>query len=161
MNIEAVKIEVPEGCNVILGQTHFIKSVEDIYEIVATSQPGCRFGLAFCEASGPCLIRIEGNDQELKKVAAGMAQKVASGHFFVLVLQGAFPISVLNGIKACQEVCSLFCATANPLQVIVAETDQGRGVLGVVDGFPPRGLEGEEDVAQRKEFLRRIGYKRG
>ena len=160
MKIDAVKIEMPEGCNVILGQTHFIKSVEDLYEILAGSLPQSRFGLAFCEASGPCLIRVEGNDQAMKEAASAIAQKVGCGHFFSIVLQDAFPINVLNGIKACPEVCSLFCATANPAQVIVAETDQGRGVMGVVDGFPPKGIEGEEDIGKRKEFLRKIGYKR-
>lgn len=159
MKIEPVKIDIPEGCNVLLGQTHFIKSAEDLYEILACSLPKARFGVAFCEASGPCLIRVEGNDQAMKDAACSIAQKVGCGHFFSIVLQDAFPVHVLNGIKACAEVCSVFCATANPVEVIVAETGQGRGVLGVVDGYPPKGVEGEEDVRKRKEFLRAIGYK--
>ncbi len=160
MKIEAIKIDIPEGSNVILGQTHFIKSVEDLYEILATSMPKCKFGVAFCEASGPCLIRVEGNDLKTKDAASAIAQSVAAGHFFSIVLQDSFPINVLNAIKDCPEVCSLFCATANPVEVIVAETGQGRGVLGVVDGSSPRGVEGTEDERSRKEFLRKIGYKR-
>ena len=160
MKIEAIKIDIPEGSNVILGQTHFIKSVEDLYEILATSMPKCKFGVAFCEASGPCLIRVEGNDLKTRDAASAIAQSVAAGHFFSIVLRDAFPINVLNAIKDCPEVCSLFCATANPVEVIVAETGQGRGVLGVVDGSSPRGVEGTEDERSRKEFLRKIGYKR-
>jgi len=160
VKIEAIKIDIPEGSNVVLGQTHFIKSVEDLYEVLAASLPKSRFGLAFCEASGPCLIRVEGNDEAMKEAACAIAQAVGCGHFFSIVLQDAFPINVLNGVKGCPEVCSLFCATANPVEVIVAETEQGRGVLGVVDGYPPKGVEGEEDVRSRKEFLRKIGYKR-
>jgi uncharacterized protein len=160
MKIEAIKIDIPEGSNVILGQTHFIKSVEDLYEILATSMPKCKFGVAFCEASGPCLIRVEGNDLKTRDAASAIAQSVAAGHFFSIVLHDAFPINVLNAIKDCPEVCSLFCATANPVEVIVAETGQGRGVLGVVDGSSPRGVEGTEDERSRKEFLRKIGYKR-
>lgn len=160
MKIEAIEIDIPEGSNVILGQTHFIKSVEDLYEILATSMPTCKFGVAFCEASGPCLIRVEGNDLKTRDAASAIAQSVAAGHFFSIVLQDAFPINVLNAIKDCPEVCSLFCATANPVEVIVAETGQGRGVLGVVDGSSPRGVEGTEDERSRKEFLRKIGYKR-
>jgi len=160
VKIEAVKIDIAEGCNVILGQTHFIKSVEDLYEVLACNLPQGRFGVAFCEASGPCLIRLEGNDPAMRDAASSIAQKVGCGHFFSIVLQDAFPIHVLNGIKACAEVCSVFCATANPVEVIVAEAAQGRGVLGVVDGYSPKGVEGEEDVRKRKEFLRKIGYKR-
>lgn len=160
MKIEAIQIDIPEGSNIILGHTHFIKSIEDIYEILATSLHKSRFGVAFCEASGPCLIRVEGNDPELKEAASKIAQQVACGHFFSIVLQDAFPISVLNAVKSCAEVCNLFCATGNPVQVIVAETEQGKGVMGVIDGYSPQGIEGPEDVKSRKEFLRKIGYKR-
>jgi hypothetical protein len=160
MKIEAIPIDIPEGSNVILGHTHFFKSTEDLYEILATSSPKSRFGVAFCEASGPCLIRVEGNDPKMKEAATTISRKVACGHFFSIVLQDAFPINVLNAVKACPEVCSIFCATANPVQVIVAETEQGRGVMGVIDGFPPQGVEEAEDVKSRQEFLRRIGYKR-
>jgi len=159
MKIEAVPIDIPEGSNLILGHTHFIKSTEDLYEILATSLPKSRFGVAFCEASGPCLIRVEGNDPKMEEAATIIAQKVACGHFFSIVLQDAFPISVLNAVKACPEVCNIFCATANPIEVVIAETDQGRGVMGVIDGFPPKGVEGAEDVKSRREFLRKIGYK--
>jgi len=159
MEFQAVKVELPEGANVILGQTHFIKSVEDLYEILVSSVPGARFGLAFSEASGPCLIRSAGNDEPLRQAAVRNAEAVAAGHFFVILLQQAFPINVLNAIKQCQEVCSVFCASANPVEVIVAVTGQGRGVMGVVDGLPPKGVEAAPDVAARKEFLRKIGYK--
>jgi hypothetical protein len=159
MELQAVKIETPEGANVILGQTHFIKTVEDLSEILATTLPAGKFGLAFCEASGPCLIRSAGNDEALREVAVRNAQAVAAGHFFVVVLRQGFPIAVLNAIKQCQEVCTVFCATANPVEVIVAVTSQGRGVMGVVDGFPPTGVESAADVAARKAFLRNIGYK--
>jgi adenosine/AMP kinase len=160
MKVEAIQIDIPEGSNVILGHTHFIKSTEDLYEILAGSLPKSKFGIAFCEASGPCLIRVEGNDPKVKEAATTISQKVACGHFFSIVLQDAFPINVLNAVKACPEVCNIFCATANPVQVIVAETELGRGVMGVVDGFPPQGVEGAEDVRSRQEFLRKIGYKR-
>ena len=160
MKVEAIQIDIPEGSNVILGHTHFIKSTEDLYEILAGGLPKSKFGVAFCEASGPCLIRVEGNDPKMKEAATTISRKVACGHFFSIALQDAFPINVLNAVKACPEVCSIFCATANPVQVIVAETEQGRGVMGVVDGFPPRGVEGAEDVKSRQEFLRQIGYKR-
>jgi len=160
MKVEAIPIDIPEGSNVILGHTHFIKSTEDLYEILAGGLPKSKFGVAFCEASGPCLIRVEGNDPKMKEAATTISRKVACGHFFSIVLQDAFPINVLNAVKACPEVCSIFCATANPVQVIVAETEQGRGVMGVIDGFPPQGVEEAEDVKSRQEFLRRIGYKR-
>jgi len=159
MNLHAVGMEIPEDANLVLGQSHFIKTIEDLYEILVTHQPGCRFGLAFSEASGPCLIRRAGNDSALEAAAVRNAQALACGHAFVLLMKGAFPISILPAVKACQEVCTVFCATANPVEVIVAETDQGRGVLGVIDGFPPRGVEEEEDQQNRKDFLRRIGYK--
>ncbi|MBI4536489.1 MAG: adenosine-specific kinase [candidate division NC10 bacterium] len=159
MEFQAVKIETPEGANVILGHSHFIKTVEDLYEILVTTLPGGKFGLAFSEASSPCLIRSAGNDETLREVAVRNTQAVAAGHFFAVVLKQAFPINVLNALKQCQEVCSIFCASANPVEVIVAVTSQGRGVMGVVDGFPPKGAESPADVAARKEFLRKIGYK--
>lgn len=159
MELKTVRMEIPEEANIILGQTHFIKTAEDLYEVMVNSVPGIRFGIAFCEASGPCLVRAEGNDEALKATAIRNAQALAAGHTFVVLIQGGYPINVLNGIKTCREVCSVFCATANPVEVIVAETEQGRGVLGVVDGFPPKGAEMEGDVAARKEFLRKIGYK--
>jgi uncharacterized protein len=160
MEISAVRLNIPEGCNIIVGQSHFIKTAEDLYESIVTGCPQARFGVAFCEASGPCLIRVEGNDAGLAKVAAENALLLGAGHTFVVLLQDAFPINILNSVKDCPEVCRVFCATANPLEVIVAESDQGRGVLGVVDGFPPKGVECEADVKARREFLRKIGYKR-
>ncbi|MGB9699374.1 MAG: adenosine-specific kinase [Thermodesulfobacteriota bacterium] len=159
MEIKSVKLLIPEGANIIVGQTHFIKTVEDLYEIMVSSLPKCRFGIAFCEASGACLIRGEGNDDELKKVAIQNAQAVAAGHTFYLLLREAYPINVLNAIKNCPEVCSIFCATANPVEVIVAESEQGRGILGVIDGSSPKGIEGESDMRWRKDLLRKIGYK--
>jgi uncharacterized protein len=160
MEIASIRLNVPEGCNIIVGQSHFIKTAEDLYEAIVTGCPHAKFAAAFCEASGPCLIRVEGNDTELTKVAAENAMIVGAGHTFVILLRDAFPINILNAVKACPEVCRIFCATANPLEVIVAETDQGRGVLGVVDGYPPKGVETEPDVKARREFLRKIGYKR-
>jgi adenosine/AMP kinase len=159
MEIETVTIEIPADSNVILGQTHFIKTAEDLYEIIATSVPQAQFGIAFNEASGPCLIRKEGNSPELVEASVRNVGSIGAGHIFCIILKNAFPINVLTQIKNCPEVCSIFCATANPVEVIVAETAQGRGVLGVVDGFPPRGVETPADKAHRKEFLRKIGYK--
>jgi adenosine/AMP kinase len=159
MELRSVTLEIPEGTNIIFGQTHFIKTVEDLYEIMVGSVPQARFGMAFCEASGACLIRVEGNDQELKKVATRNAQAVAAGHTFVLLLRDAYPINVLNAIKNCAEVCSIYCATANPVEVILVESSQGRGVLGVIDGFSPKGVEGPADLQWRKDLLRKIGYK--
>ncbi len=159
MEFQAVKIQTPEGANVILGQSHFIKTVEDLYEILVSSVPGGRFGIAFCESSGPCLIRAVGTDEELRQAAIRNAQAVGAGHVFVLFLKEAYPINVLNAVKQCQEVCSIYCASANPVEVVVAVTGQGRGVMGVVDGFPPRGVETAADTADRKAFLRKIGYK--
>jgi len=160
MELKTVRLEVPEGGNVILGQTHFIKSVEDLYEALVTTVPQMKFGLAFNEASGPCLTRVEGNDADLRALAAHNAQAVAAGHTFVIVLRDAFPVNILNRVKDVPEVCSIFCATANPVEVIVAESEQGRGVLGVIDGFSPKGLETEQDIEARQAFLRKIGYKR-
>jgi hypothetical protein len=159
MELKSVRLNIPEGCNIILGQTHFIKTVEDLYEILVGSVPNVRFGIAFNEASGPCLVRKEGNEPELVKVAVENAREVGAGHTFVIVLKNAFPINLLNAVKLCQEVCSIYCATANPVEVIVAETQQGRAILGVVDGFPPRGVEGDADIKARREMLRKFGYK--
>jgi len=160
MEIEIVKIKKPEDLNIIIGQSHFIKTVEDIYETIVSSVPGAKFGLAFCESSGKCLVRVEGNDNELKKNAAENAFTIGCGHSFFIILKDAFPINILNQIKNIPEVCRIFCATANQVEVIVAKTSQGRGIVGVVDGAAPRGIEGDEDIAWRKEFLRKIGYKR-
>ncbi len=150
---------VPEESNVILGQSHFIKTVEDVYEALAGSAAGIKFGVAFCEASGECLVRFDGNDEELKKVAAENALKLGCGHSFNIVMKGAYPINVLTQLKAVPEVCTIFAATANPLQVVVAETEAGRGIIGVIDGSKPKGLEDEKGVEWRKGFLRMIGYK--
>ena len=160
MDIESVKIEFPEGSNVIIGQSHFLKTVEDLYEAVVGTVPQARFGLAFCEASGPCLIRTDGNEDELKRVAADNAKRIAAGHTFVVIIKEAYPINVLQRIKDTQEVCTIFCATANPLDVMVVDNGRGRGVVGVIDGEKPKGMETEQDVAERKSFLRKIGYKR-
>lgn len=159
MQTKAVNINIPEGCNIILGQTHFIKTAEDLYEIMATTAPQAKFGIGFTEASGPCLIRTEGNDDNLIKVCIENLKNIGAGHVFCILLKNAFPINVLNPIKTCSEVCTIYCATANPLEVIVASTSQGNGIIGVIDGFPPKGVEGEEDKKQRKDFLRNIGYK--
>ncbi|MFI5372268.1 MAG: adenosine-specific kinase [Candidatus Eisenbacteria bacterium] len=161
MDLKAVRLEIPADANLVAGQSHFIKTVEDLAEIVVTTVPQARFGLAFCEASGPCLIRTEGNDPELIERATGYARAVASGHTFYLLMRGAYPINLLNAIKQCPEVAQVFCATANPVELLVARTDQGGGVLGVVDGSAPRGVEDEAAKTQRREFLRKIGYKRG
>lgn len=160
MNLTTVKIEKPEEINFILGQSHFIKSVEDIHEVLVTAVPGIKFGLTFCEASGECLVRWSGTDEAMINLAQVNAQAIAAGHSFILFLgTGFFPINVLNAVKMVPEVCHIFCATANPSEVIVAETDQGRAILGVVDGYSPRGVEEEGGVAWRKGFLRQIGYK--
>lgn len=160
MDIKSIKLEFPENCNIILGQTHFIKSVEDIYELLVTSVPGIKFGLAFCEASELCLIRKDGTDDELVKTAVKNMENLAAGHSFIIILKDTFPINVLNNLKNCSEVVNIFCATANPVEVIVAKTEQGCGILGVVDGFSPKGVESKLDIKKRKEFLRMIGYKR-
>jgi adenosine/AMP kinase len=159
MELKTVPIEKPEAINFVLGQTHFIKTVEDIHEAMVTHVPGIKFGLAFCEASGKCLIRWTGTDDQMIELAQQNASAIAAGHTFILFLgEGFFPINVLNALKMVSEVCRVFCATANPTEVVVAETDQGRGVLGVIDGFSPKGIEGEEDIAWRQDFLRTIGY---
>ena len=159
METKVIKIENPENLNVILGQSHFIKTVEDIHEVLITSSPGIKFGLAFNEASGPCLVRYSGNDEELIKLAVKNAKNVGAGHFFIIFLKDAFPINVLNKIKMVPEVVRIFAASANPMEVIVYETEQGRGVLGVVDGFSPKGEETEKEIKERKELLRKFGYK--
>ncbi len=160
MELKSIPVEFPEGSNIILGQSHFIKTVEDLCEIMATSSPVVRFGVAFAEASGPCLVRHDGNNDSLENVAVAIMQTLGAGHTFVIVMEEAFPISVLPAVKACQEVCSIHCATANPVEVIVAENAGGRGVLGVIDGSGPKGVEGAKDAEKRREFLRMIGYKR-
>lgn len=160
MEIESVKVQFPEGANVIIGQSHFIKTVEDLYEAVVGTVPQAKFGIAFCEASGPCLVRVEGNDDELRKAATDNALRIAAGHTFVMVLRDAYPINLLNRIREVQEVCTVFCATANPLDVVVARNERGGGIIGVIDGEGPKGVEGEADIADRKALLRKFGYKR-
>jgi len=160
MELKLVPLEIPEAGNLILGQSHFIKTVEDIYEAIVNTVPQMKFGIAFNEASGPCLTRVDGNDDALKAIAQKNAAALAAGHVFVLTLREGYPINVLSRIKEVPEVCSIFCATANPVQVVLAETEQGRGVLGVIDGASPQGVETAEDVEKRKSFLRMIGYKR-
>ncbi len=160
MELQTVAIQKTDEINVIIGQAHFIKTVEDLYEIIVSSVPGLKFGLAFNEASGACKVRLEGNDAELKQLAGDNALRVAAGHVFILMLREGFPINILNQIKGLAEVCSIFAATANPLEVVVADNGHGRGILGVIDGAKPRGIEDEADVNWRKEFLRKIGYKR-
>jgi len=160
MEITTVKIEKPEEINFILGQSHFIKTVEDLHEGLVTAVPGIKFGLAFCEASGKCLVRWSGTDEAMLELARKNALAVSAGHSFILFLgEGFYPVNVLNIVKMIPEVCRIFCATANPTEVLVAQTEQGRGILGVIDGFSPKGLEGDEDIAWRKGFLRLIGYK--
>ncbi len=159
MEIKTIRVDIPEGCNIILGQTHFIKTIEDLYEIIATTVPQARFGVAFTEASGPCLIRKEGNDDELVEACVKTLLSLGAGHVFCIYLRNAFPINILNQIKNCPEVCRIYCATANPLEAIVATTEQGSGIIGVIDGFSPKGVEGVDDKNRRKEFLRKIGYK--
>ena len=159
LKLKLILIENPDELNLILGQSHFIKTVEDLHEALVTAIPGIQFGLAFCEASGPCLIRHSGTDEELEALAVRNAEAIGAGHSFIVFLKDAFPINVMHAIKRVPEVCRIFCATANPVQIVVAETDQGRGILGVIDGASPKGIEGKADMAQRKEFLRMIGYK--
>ena len=159
MELESVRMQIPAGANLILGQTHFIKTVEDLYEEMVNTVPGIKFVIGFNEASGPCLVRVEANDDELRKAAVENAQAIGAGHVFVVLLRQGYPINVLGRIKECFEVCSIFCATANPVEVIVARSEQGRGVLSAIDGFSPKGVEGAEEIKHRKEFLRKIGYK--
>lgn len=160
MRTETVELSKPADANIIVGQSHFIKTAEDIYEALVNSVPGIRFGVAFCEASADRLIRVEGNDEEMRSAAVENAQRIAAGHTFVVVLADAYPINVLRNIKEVPEVCTIFCATANEVEVVVAQTDKGRGIVGVVDGQTPLGVENDEDTKKRREFLRRIGYKR-
>jgi adenosine/AMP kinase len=160
LEFETVRLEIPSDANIILGQAHFIKTVEDMYEAVVNTVPQARFGLAFNESSGPCLTRADGNDDELRNAAIRNAQKLSAGHVFVLMLRHAYPINLLNVVQNIPEVCSIFCASANPVEVVVAKTEQGRGVMGVIDGSSPKAIEGPVDIAARKEFLRKIGYKR-
>jgi adenosine/AMP kinase len=159
MNLNVVRMNIPEGSNLILGQSHFIKTAEDIYEAIAGTASAAKFGVAFSEASGDCLVRLEGNDQALIDAAKQNSLALACGHTFVVLMKGAFPINVLNAIKGIQEVCGIFCATANPLEVVVAQTDLGRGIMGVIDGLPPQGVESAKDVEERRALLRRFGYK--
>jgi adenosine/AMP kinase len=160
MELKSVRVSFPESANVIIGQTHFIKSVEDLYEAIVGTVPGAKFGIAFCEASGPCLVRVEGNDDKLRESAAENALRIGAGHMFIVILENAYPINVLNRIKEIQEVCTIFCATANPVDVIVTENERGRGIVGVIDGEKPKGVETANDAEYRRSFLRKIGYKR-
>lgn len=160
IDLVAVRMEIPDGANIVIGQSHFIKTVEDLYEAVATTAPQARFGFAFNESSGACLIRSDGNDKGLCEAAVRNAQALAAGHVFVLLLQNAYPISIMNAIRNIPEVCSIFCATANPVEVVLAKSEQGRGVLGVIDGGSPKGVEDEAGIAWRHELLRNFGYKR-
>jgi adenosine/AMP kinase len=159
MEFKLIDIEVPKECNLILGTAHFIKTVEDLHECLVNSVPSIKFGIGFCESSGPCLIRSSGNDEGLKKLATDYASRIGAGHSFIVFLMNAYPINVINAVKNVPEVCTIHCATANSVQVIIAETDQGRGILGVVDGSKPKGVETGKDVEERKKFLRKIGYK--
>ena len=154
-----VKVEPPKDCNVILGMAHFIKTAEDLYEALVNSVPNIKFGLGFCESSGPCLVRHEGNDDELRHIAAEKASEIACGHSFIIYLKNAYPINVLDKVKNVPEVCNIFAATANPLEIIIAETQQGRGIIGVIDGLKSNGIETEENIKDRRAFLRKIGYK--
>jgi len=159
LELKLIEIKKPEDVNLILGQSHFIKTVEDIYEVLVSNAPGIKFGLAFVESSGACKIRVEGNDPELKSLASSNCLAIGAGHSFIIFMRDAFPINVLNAIKNVPEVCSIYCATANPLKVIVAATEDGSGILGVIDGQSPKGIEDEADITWRKDFLRKIGYK--
>jgi adenosine/AMP kinase len=159
MELKLIKLQIPAGANLILGQSHFVKTVEDLYEVMVNTVPGAQFAVAFNEASTQLLVRVEGNDDDLKKVATENALAIGAGHTFVLLMRQAFPINVLGRIKDCPEVCSIFCATANPLEVIVAQSEQGRGVLGVIDGASPKGVEGAADSKLRKDLVRKLGYK--
>jgi len=159
LEFKLIKIKKPDDVNLILGQSHFIKTVEDLYEVLVNNVPGIKFGLSFIESSGACKIRSEGNDPELKKLAEENALEIASGHSFIIFIRNAYPINVLNAIKNTPEVCTIYCASANSVEVVIAETKEGRGILGVIDGLKPKGIESAEDLSWRKEFLRKIGYK--
>ena len=159
LELKLVKLKKPEEVNLILGQSHFIKTVEDLYEVLITSVPGIKFGLAFTESSGACKIRAEGNDADLKRLAQENALEIAVGHSFIVFIKDAYPINVLNAIKNIPEVCNIYCATANPIEVVVAQTENGRGILGVIDGSLPKGIESAEDASWRHDLLRKLGYK--
>jgi uncharacterized protein len=161
LELKTVKIEPPKDCNTILGMAHFIKTAEDLYEALVNSVPNIKFGLSFCESSGPCLVRHEGNDQELRKLAAEKAFEIACGHSFLIYIKNAYPLNVLEKVKKVPEVCTIHAATANPLEVLIAETSQGRGIIGVVDGAKSKGIETENEIAERRAFVRKIGYKLG
>jgi adenosine/AMP kinase len=161
LEFKTVKIDPPKDCNVVLGMAHFIKTVEDLYEALVNAVPNIKFGISFCESSGPCLVRHEGNDGELRRLAAEKAFEIACGHSFVIYLKNAYPVNVLDKIKKVPEICTIFAATANLLEVIIAETAQGRGIVGVVDGLKSKGIETDENIKERREFLRKIGYKLG
>jgi adenosine/AMP kinase len=160
MDLKAIRVEVPENGNLVIGQSHFIKTVEDVYEAIVNTVPQMKFGIAFNEASEPCLTRVDGNDDALKALVTRNASAIGAGHMFVVAMREGYPINILNAIQQAPEVCTIFCATANPVEVIVAETEQGRGILGVIDGYSPKGVESEEDAKKRHGFLRMIGYKR-
>lgn len=160
MKIKLIRLDIPKDCQIILGQSHFIKTVEDLHEAMVNSVPNIKFGLAFCESSGPCLVRHSGTDEELEKIAAEQALKLGYGHCFLIIMRGAYPINVLNRIKEVPEVCTIYCATGNPVKVLIVEDKEGdRGIIGVIDGFRSKGIENEENIKERKEFLRKIGYK--
>jgi adenosine/AMP kinase len=160
MKLELIKLDFPKDCQIILGQSHFIKTVEDLHEAMVNSVPGIKFGLAFCESSGPCLVRHSGTDEELEKIAAEQALKLGCGHCFLIIMRGAYPINVLNRIKEVPEVCTIYCATGNPIKVLIIEDEEGnRGIAGIIDGSRSKGIENEENIKERKEFLRKIGYK--
>jgi len=159
LELKTVKIQPPTDCNIIFGSAHFIKTAEDLYEALVNAVPAIKFGLGFCESSGPCLVRHEGNDPELRRLAAEKALEIGCGHSFIIILKNAYPINVLDKIKAVPEVCTIHAATANPLEIVIAETEQGRGIMGVVDGFRSKGIETDENIRERREFLRKIGYK--
>lgn len=161
MELKTIKIEPPKDCNIILGMAHFIKTAEDLYEAMVNSVPNIQFGLGFCESSGPCLVRHEGNDSELKRLAGEKAFEIGCGHSFLVFIKNAYPLNVLDKIKQVPEVCTVFAATANPLEVLIAETSQGRGIIGVVDGLKSKGIETDQDILERRQFLRKIGYKLG
>ena len=161
MDLKTVKIEPPKDCNTILGMAHFIKTAEDLYEALVNSVPNIQFGIGFCESSGPCLVRHEGNDHELRRLAADKALEIGCGHSFLIFIRNAYPLNVLDKIKKVPEVCTIYAATANPLEVLIAETSQGRSIIGVVDGLKSKGIETENDISERRQFLRTIGYKLG
>jgi adenosine/AMP kinase len=161
LELKTVKIQPPKDCNIIVGMAHFIKTAEDLYEALVNAAPNAKFGLGFCESSGPCLVRHEGNDPELRRLAAEKALEIGCGHSFIIILKNAYPINVLDKVKTVPEVCAVFAATANPLEIVVAETEQGRGIMGVVDGFRTKGIETDTDIKERRDFVRKIGYKLG